>query len=57
MNMKISDNLIDLTVAAGVVSALLLSIFWGSSAELQTTLAGGLIGYLGGKTSVERRKE
>lgn len=42
--MKLSTDLI---VGAGLVIALLASIFMGSSNELQTALGSGLIGYLG----------
>ena len=37
----------DLIVGAGLVMALLASIFMGGSVELQTTIGSGLIGYLG----------
>ena len=37
----------DLVVGAGLVIALLASIFMGGSVELQTTIGSGLIGYLG----------
>ncbi len=37
----------DLIVGAGLVIALLASIFTGGSVELQTTIGSGLIGYLG----------
>ena len=48
--MKITTDTI---VGAGLVLALILSILFGSSAELQTTLASGLIGYLG-RTAIEK---
>ena len=44
----------DLVVGAGLVLALILSILYGGSSELQTTLGSGLIGYLG-RTAVERK--
>ena len=37
----------DLIVGAGLVMALLASIFMGGSVELQTTIGSVLIGYLG----------
>ena len=37
----------DVIVGAGLVLALLASIFCGASSELQTTLASGLVGFLG----------
>lgn len=37
----------DLIVGCGLVVALVLSIVLGGATELQTTLASGLIGYLG----------
>lgn len=37
----------DWIVGAGLVMALLASIFMGGSVELQTTIGSGLIGYLG----------
>ena len=42
----------DVIVGAGLVTALILSIFAGGSTELQTTLASGLVGYLG-RTAME----
>ena len=48
--MKITTDTI---VGAGLVLALILSILFGSSAELQTTLGSGLIGYLG-RTAIEK---
>ena len=45
----------DVIVGAGLVTALILSIFIGGSTELQTTLASGLIGYLG-RTALERKE-
>lgn len=46
----------DLIVGAGLVLALILSILFGGSSELQTTLGSGLIGYLG-RTAIEHGKE
>lgn len=46
----------DMIVGAGLVVALLAAIFCGGSAELQTTLGSGLIGYLG-RTAIDMRKE
>ena len=37
----------DMIVGTGLVIALLASIFTGGNSELQTTIGGGLIGYLG----------
>lgn len=42
--MKITTDTI---VGTGLVIALLASIFLSSSTEMQTTIASGLIGYLG----------
>lgn len=42
--MKITTDLI---VGTGLVAALLATIFCGGSAEMQNTIASGLIGYLG----------
>lgn len=47
--MKISTDMI---VGTGLVAALLAAIFCGGSTELQTTLASGLIGYLG-RTAID----
>ena len=51
--MKITTDLI---VGTGLVLALLVSIFCGGSAELQTTLGSGLIGYLG-RTAMEHGED
>ena len=45
----------DVIVGAGLVTALILSIFTGSSTELQTTLASGLVGFLG-RSALERKE-
>ena len=45
----------DIIVGAGLVTALILSIFAGGSAELQTTLASGLVGFLG-RSALERKE-
>ena len=45
----------DLIVGTGLVTALILSIFTGGSAELQTTLGSGLVGFLG-RTALERKE-
>lgn len=37
----------DMIVGTGLVVALLAAIFCGGSAEMQNTIASGLIGYLG----------
>ena len=37
----------DLIVGTGLVAVLLATIFCGGSAEMQNTIASGLIGYLG----------
>ena len=42
--MKITTDLI---VGTGLVAVLFATIFWGGSAEMQNTIASGLIGYLG----------
>lgn len=47
--MKITTDMI---VGTGLIIALLSAIFCGGSTELQTTLASGLIGYLG-RTAIE----
>lgn len=47
----------DLIVGAGLVMALLASIFMGGSVELQTTIGSGLIGYLGRVVQEHREKE
>jgi len=41
----------DVIVGAGLVVALLLSIVFGGSSELQTNLSAGLVGYLGRSVS------
>lgn len=46
----------DMIVGTGLVIALLAAILFGGSAELQTTLGSGLIGYLG-RTAIENRKD
>ena len=51
--MKITTDMI---VGTGLAVALLAAIFCGGSAELQTTLGSGLIGYLG-RTAIENRKD
>ena len=45
----------DVIVGAGLVLALILSIFAGGSTELQTTLASGLVGFLG-RSALERKE-
>lgn len=45
----------DTIVGAGLVTALILSIFIGGEAELQTTLASGLVGFLG-RSALERKE-
>lgn len=47
----------DTIVGAGLVTALILSIFTGGSTELQTTLASGLTGYLGRSVVDQIRKD
>lgn len=47
----------DMIVGSGLVIALLASIFCGGSAELQTTLGSGLVGYLGRAAIDTSRKE
>lgn len=42
----------DMIVGSGLVLALLAAIFCGGSAELQTTLGSGLVGYLG-RTAID----
>lgn len=42
--MKITTDLI---VGTGLIATLLATIFCGGSAEMQNTIASGLIGYLG----------
>lgn len=37
----------DIIISTGLVAALLATIFCGGSAEMQNTIASGLIGYLG----------
>lgn len=44
----------DTIVGAGLVIALIASIFAGAGSELQTTLGSGLIGYIG-RTTVEHK--
>ena len=46
----------DMIVGTGLVVALLAAIFCGGSAELQTTLGSGLVGYLG-RSAIENRKD
>jgi len=53
MRMRITTDLI---VGAGLVLALFAAILNDGSTELQTTLASGLIGYLG-RTAIENRKD
>ena len=50
--MKITTDTI---VGAGLVTAIILSIFTGGSTELQTTLASGLVGFLG-RSALERKE-
>ena len=45
----------DLSVGTGLVTALILSIFIAGSTELQTTLASGLVGFLG-RSALERKE-
>ena len=45
----------DVIVGAGLVTALILSSFTGGSTELQTTLASGLVGFLG-RSALERKE-
>ena len=45
----------DVIVGAGLVTAFILSIFAGGSTELQTTLASGLVGFLG-RSALERKE-
>lgn len=46
----------DMIVEAGLVLALFMSIIFGSSEQLQSNIATGLIGYLG-KTAVNQIKQ
>lgn len=46
----------DMIVGTGLILALLMAIFCGGSAELQTTLGSGLVGYLG-RSAIENRKD
>lgn len=46
----------DMIVGTGLVIALLAAIIFDGSAELQTTIGSGLIGYLG-RTAIEGRKD
>ena len=46
----------DMIVGTGLVIALLAAILFDGSAELQTTIGSGLIGYLG-RTAIEGRKD
>ena len=54
---------VDKIVGAGLVLALILSLFTGGSAELQTTIASGLVGWMSrgaiehGKDDVEWHKK
>lgn len=45
----------DTIVGAGLVTALILSIFTCGSTDLQTTLASGLVGFLG-RSALERKE-
>ena len=45
----------DIIVGSGLVTALILSIFTGGSTELQTTLASGLVGFLG-RSALEQKE-
>ena len=47
---------VDTIVGAGLVLALFMSIIFGSSEQLQSNIATGLIGYLG-KTAVNQIKQ
>ena len=40
-------------VAVGLVIALIISLFIGSSEQLSTNIASGLIGYIGGRKLVQ----
>ena len=46
----------DLIIGAGLTLALLLSLFIGSTSEFQTSLASGLLGYLG-RTAIARAED
>lgn len=50
-------NIADLVVVIGLVSALILAIFYNRN-ELATNIASGLLGYIGGavKSSVNQKK-
>ena len=50
--MKITTDVI---VGTGLVTALILSIFTDGSTELQTTLASGLVGFLG-RSALEQKE-
>lgn len=47
---------VDMIVGSGLVLALFMSIIFGSSEQLQSNIATGLIGYLG-KTAVNQIKQ
>lgn len=47
----------DMIVGTGLVIALLAAILFDGSAELQTTLGSGLVGYLGRAAIDTSRKE
>lgn len=45
----------DLVVGAGLVCSLVISILFGGSVEFQTTVASGLVGYMG-RAAMERKE-
>lgn len=47
---------VDKIVGAGLVLALILSLFTGGSAELQTTIASGLVGWMS-RGAIEHGKD
>lgn len=46
----------DLIIGAGLILALLISLFIGGTSEFQTSLASGLLGYLG-RTAINHAEE
>ena len=47
---------VDKIVGAGLVLALILSLFTGASSELQTTIASGLVGWMS-RGAIEHGKD
>lgn len=49
-------DIVNLVIVLGLIAALVASIFFGKS-ELSTTISAGLLGYLGGFATVNKRED